>query len=118
VIEWVFAGVSAVFVAGLMTYLGYQAAFGEHQPPQLSVTIERQERTDDGMRVLITVRNTGDEAASEVTVEAAVTGSDVRKDITFDYVAPQAMRRGAFLFAESELATGGIQLSVDGYVEP
>lgn len=120
VIEWVFGAVSATLVAGLVFFLGYQALFGDARPPHLEVSIERIERIDNGVVVIIAIANRGDEAASAVTVYASapdISGSALQKQVEFDFVAAHSKRRGAFMFSES-VTTDDLHIEVGGYTEP
>lgn len=118
-IEWVFAAVSGVLVLGLVAFLGYQALFGERGPANLVVSIERVERMDNGTMVTVAVANRGDKAAASVTVDAALSaaaGEVPAKQISFDYIAAHAIRRGAFLFPKA-ISAKDLDIAVGGYSE-
>jgi len=119
-IEWVVGAVSAILVACLILYLGYQALFGETRPPDLLPTVERIDQFNNGTVVMLAVANRGDEAAAAVTVFASASdasGRALRKQIEFDYIAAHAVRRGAFVFP-GPISSDALDLEIGGYTEP
>jgi len=119
-VEWIFGGVSAVIVAGLVLFLGYQALFGEARPAELHVAIERIDRLQNGTAIIVAVANTGDKAASAVIVHASApdaSGGMSQRQIEFDYVGANAVRRGAFVFTDP-VAPDALGLEIGGYTEP
>ena len=120
-IEWIFGGASAILIAGVMVFLAFEAAFGDKEPPDLAVTIDRLEKVSSGTLVMVTVTNRGDNAAAEVGVETTLTMSGevpVRKQIRFDYVAAHAVRRGAFIVEGRIEEANDIEVTIHGFVEP
>ncbi|MFV3131572.1 hypothetical protein [Niveispirillum sp. KHB5.9] len=118
VIEWVFGLASGVAVLCLVAFLGYQALFAVNGPAELAVAIERIERLDNGTLVTVAIVNRGDEAATGVTVNATLAPRDIPdKQITLDYVAAHAVRRGMFHFPQPVQA-GSIDIQIGGYTEP
>lgn len=119
-VEWIFGSVSAIVIAGLVLFLGYQALFGDTRPPELLVSVDRIDRLDSGTAVIVSVANRGDEAAAAVTVYASASdasGRALRKQIEFDYIAAHAMRRGAFLFP-GPISSDAFELEIGGYTDP
>lgn len=119
-IEWVVGALSAVLVAGLVLYLGYEALFADDRPAQLEVAIERIDVVDNGAVVTIAVANRGDKAASAVTVNASAPddeGNAFQKQVEFDFIAANAVERGAFLFPHS-VAADDLNIEIGGYSEP
>lgn len=119
--EWIVGSIAAVVVCALLSFLGYEALFGDARPPDLVTSIERLEEVEGGTLVVVAVANRGDQAAAEVGVEATVQGSGpeaIRKEIRFDYVASHAVRRGAFVVEGTEVGATDVELRVHGYVEP
>lgn len=119
-IEWVFGSMSALLVAALILFLGYQALFADARPPDLAVTVERIDKLNGGSAVTVAIENRGGEAASAVIVTASAPDASngiSRMQIEFDYVAAHAVRRGVFLFS-GNVAAQDLLVEVDGYVEP
>jgi len=120
-IEWIFGGVSALVVAGVIGFLAFEALFGDSAPPHLQASVEKLERVQDHTLVFITVANGGDRAAAGVAVEALVQrpGAEAeRQEISFDYVAAHSVRRGAFVVKDQQIGDSNIVLTIHGYVEP
>lgn len=116
-LEWVVGVISAIVVLGILTFLGYEALFGEARPPDLLATIDRADDIEGGTLFGVTLSNRGDQAAAEITVEATGTNFP-RKEIRFDYVPSHAVRRGAFMIEGSGVSAEDVRLHVHGYVEP
>lgn len=119
-VEWIFGSVSAVVIAGLVLFLGYQALFGDTRPPELLVSIDRTDQYNSGTTVIVSVANRGDEAAAAVTVYASASdasGRALRKQIEFDYIAAHAVRRGAFVFPGA-ISSDALDFEIGGYTEP
>lgn len=118
--EWVVGALSAIVAAVVVAFLLYQAAFGDARPPDLAVAIEGVDRAGNGTTVRIAVTNSGDEAAAGVAVQASLNnaqGDAVQRDLTFDYVAGHAVRRGAFVLP-GNAAPDDLTVEITGYVEP
>lgn len=115
-VEWIFGIASAILVAALALFLAYEALFSPAGPPQLSATVESIEHLAGATVVNVAVFNRGGETASAVTVAAAAEGNGASpKEIQFDYVAPGAVRRGAFVFAGQ---AGPVRIEVQGFTDP
>lgn len=121
VIEWIAGAISALVIVALVAFLVHRALFRDAVPPQLSATIEKIERIEGGTLVTVAVANGGDEAAAGVRVHASRrdAGRDAMlRQIEFDYVAGHAVRRGAFLFPDAQLAPGDLEIRIGGFIEP
>lgn len=120
-LEWIVGGLSSIVVCGIVLFLGYQALLGDARPPDLSVTIDRVEQVEDGSLIVVAISNRGDQAASDVGVEAIFGGSgpdQVTKEIRFDFVASRSVRRGAFVVKAPAVDARDVRLVIHGYVEP
>lgn len=120
-LEWIVGGLSAIVVCGIVLFLGYQALLGDTRPPDLAVTIDRVEQVEGGSLIVVAISNRGDQAASDVGLEAIVGegGSDaVTREIRFDFVASRSVRRGAFVVKGPGVDARDVRLVIHGYVEP
>lgn len=120
-IEWIFGGISAAIVAMVILYLGYEAVFGDSEPPDFAVTIDRLEEVESGTLVMVTVANKGDRSAAEITVQAGIAPDGVEpstKEIRFDFIAAHSMRKGAFIVEDGPVDEESLTFTVQGYVEP
>jgi uncharacterized protein (TIGR02588 family) len=120
VIEWVLAAISACAIALLVGFLVFQALFGESRPAALAVLSRQAQATESGTLLWVEIANTGDRAAAGVRVLARAPGAppaEGLKHIEFDYLAPHSVRRGAFTYAAG-LDPAGIEIAIEGYVEP
>ena len=120
-VEWVVGIFSALLLVALIAFLLDRALSADGRPPRLSVAIEGIERTQGGTVVWIVLANDGDGTAAAVRVQAArkdARGDDARREIEFDYVASQAVRRGAFLFADAQISASDLDVEVVSFVEP
>lgn len=115
-VEWIVGGIACAAIAGLIGFLVFQALTGDARPPRLSVTIEAIERSENGAVVRVAVRNHGDRAAAGVTVHAA--DGSAERSIEFDYIAGHAVRRGAFVFPDADIAPDRLAVGIGGFVEP
>lgn len=117
--EWLVGSISGALVGILLLFLAYQAVFSDSRPPDLAIAVERIEPIETGSLIAVTIANRGDRAAAEVTVRAISTagGNEVQKTLRFDYVAGQAVRRGAFIFS-GQVPRENIRFAIDGYSEP
>lgn len=120
-VEWIAGALSCALVVALIAFLFYRAVSEDAPTPDLSVTIEGIEQAAGGTIVRIAVANSGDAAASAVTVHAArrdAPEGDAGRQIEFDYVAGHAVRRGAFVFPDAAIAPGDLEVEIGGFVEP
>lgn len=117
-VEWIVGIASAVLVAALILFLGYEALLTDTRPPELSAVVEGIEQSEKGTVVSVAVTNRGDEAASAVTVLALPReeSADIPpKEIEFDYIAGGAVRHGAFVFSRR---VASVDVEVGGFTEP
>jgi uncharacterized protein (TIGR02588 family) len=119
-IEWIVGGVSAVLVACLIFFLTYEATVAETKPAKLVAAIERIDNVENGTLVVVAVTNHGDRAAGQVGVQAMLARADqpAAKAIEFDYIAGHAIRRGAFVFEQQDVAPAEIRVNVQGFTDP
>lgn len=116
-VEWMVGIAAALVVAALIGYLLHRAIFEEAIPARLAVTLEGVEATDQGQLLHIALTNLGDTAAAAVVVSATPADPGMRRQITFDQIAPRSTRRGVLVFA-APIDPGEASLAIDGYVEP
>lgn len=116
-VEWMVGIAAALVVAALIGYLLQRAIFEEATAARLAVTLESVEATDQGHLLRISLTNLGDTAAAAVVVSATPEDPAMRRQITFDQIAPRSTRRGAFVLA-APLRPEEITLAIDGYTEP
>ena len=116
-VEWVVGIASALVVAALAGDLIHRAMFEEPAPARLEVTLERVEPTGQGPVLRIVLTNLGDTAAAAVVVSATPPDPALRRQITFDHIAPRSTRRGTLILAAPH-PSGEVILAIDGYPEP
>lgn len=94
-IEWLTGIVSALLVAGLLGFVGWQAFTREATPPDLSVTVLAAEKTTAGHRIAFDIYNTATTTAAAVTVIGRLAEGDrllEENHVVFDYVAANRKR--------------------------
>ena len=120
-IEWIFGALSALVVAGLLAFLAYKAITSTNTPPRLSVVIESLEPAGSATLVVVAVTNDGDKAAAQVGLQATLArdGADAApNEISFDFIAAGAIRRGAFLIDSPPFNKDDLRVTIHGFVEP
>lgn len=117
VVEWVVGIASALIVAALTAYLIHRAAFDDPTPALLEVALERVETTDQGQVIRIKLTNRGDTAAAAIAVSATPPDPALRKQITFDQIAPRSTRFGALIYA-APISADDVDIAIDGYTDP
>lgn len=116
VVEWVVGIASAFIVAALTAYLIHRAAFDDPTPALLEVALERVETTDQGQVIHIQLANRGDTAAAAIVVSATPPAPGLRKQITFDEIAPRSTRTGALIYA-APISADDVVIAIDGYTD-
>ncbi|KNY16083.1 hypothetical protein AKG11_15715 [Shinella sp. SUS2] len=119
-IEWLTGLVSALLVAGMLGWIGWEAFTREATPPDLSVTVLTTEKTGAGQRVTFDIANSGTTTAAAVTVIGRLMeGEKIVEEshVVFDYVAAESKSTGAILFA-GEPAGRRVDIRAAGYTGP
>ncbi len=119
-IEWLTGAVSAALVAGMIGWIGYEAATGSEGQPELSTRIVHQEKTGAGYRVTFLIENAGKRTASAVVVQGEIKDGDrvvETSEVTFDYVPANSSASGALLF-RSDPEAGRPEIRPAGYSDP
>lgn len=119
-IEWLTGLVSALLVAGMLGWIGWEAFTREATPPDLSVTVLTTEKTGAGQRVTFNIANSGTTTAAAVTVIGRLMeGEKIVEEshVVFDYVAAESKSTGAILFA-GEPAGRRVDIRAAGYTGP
>lgn len=119
-IEWLTGLVSALLVAGMLGWIGWEAFTREATPPDLSVTVLTTEKTGAGQRVTFDIANSGTTTAAAVTVIGRLMeGEKIVEEshVVFDYVAAESKSTGAILFA-GDPAGRRVDIRAAGYTGP
>lgn len=119
-IEWLTGLVSALLVAGMLGWIGWEAFTREATPPDLSVTVLTTEKTGAGQRVTFDIANSGTTTAAAVTVIGRLMeGEKIVEEshVVFDYVAAESKSTGAILFA-GDPAGRRVNIRAAGYTGP
>ena len=67
--EWIVAGIGLLLVAGVMSFLIYEAFTGNRLPPDVKLSVNSVVQTHNGFLVRITAVNEGGTTAEGVIVE-------------------------------------------------
>lgn len=120
VLEWIAAGIGFVLVAGAIGFMIYQAVTSKSAPPIIKITIESVVSADSGYLVNFEAQNTGEENASNVTIEGEIKNGDEsveKSDVTIDYVPSHSKRKGGLYFSKNPRQFN-LQIRAAGYKEP
>jgi len=119
-IEWLTGLLSAILIAGMLSWVGWEAATRKATPPDLSVRVLATEATPGGHRVAFDIYNSATTTAASVTVIGRLTEGDrivEENHVTFDYVAAESKSTGAILF-RNDPAGRGLDIRAAGYTDP
>jgi uncharacterized protein (TIGR02588 family) len=119
-IEWLTGLVSAVLIAAMLGWLGWEAFTRHATPPDLSIQILATEKATAGHRITFDVYNTATTTAAAVTVIGRLTeGERVIEEnhVIFDYVAAESKSTGAILF-KNDPAGRTVDIRPAGYTDP
>lgn len=119
-VEWLTGLFSALLIAGLLGWVGWEALTRQATPPDLSVTILTTEKTSGGYRVAFDIYNTATTTAAAVTVVGRLREGDrvvEENPVIFDYVAAESKSTGAVLFA-NDPAGRTLEIRPAGYTNP
>lgn len=118
-VEWATGLVSLVLVAGIITWVGYEAVTRSGERPRLSVSAIAVSDAS-GHQVDFKVTNAATTTAAAVVVRGEIieNGEPVETiDVTFDYVPAQSGADGTLIFAEPP---GGreVRIRAVGFTDP
>lgn len=119
-IEWLTGLVSALLIAGMLGWIGWEAFTREATPPDLSIVVLATEKTGAGYRVTFDIANSATTTAAAVTVIGRLTEGEKIVDenhVIFDYVAAESKSTGALLFA-NDPAGRRVEIRAAGYTDP
>jgi uncharacterized protein (TIGR02588 family) len=119
-IEWLTGLVSTLMVLAMTGWILFEAASTADRPPELSAHVLSVDRAESGWRVMIEVRNQGDQAAAAVDVKASLLDGETeveQAETTFDYVAAESTTRGGLYFTRDP-ARFRLQVVPSGFTEP
>lgn len=119
-LEWIASALGLVLVLTFLTFTIYQALRADNSGPDPVVEVQGIEKTRQGYRVLVHVRNEGGKAAAGLRIEGhlAIAGRiEESSEVVLDYLAAKSQTEGGLFFsADPKL----YQLSVraKGYIKP
>lgn len=119
-IEWLTGAICAVLVAGMISWIGYEAVAGQKGQPELSTRIVHQDKVGDGQRAVFLIENTGTRTAATVVVQGEIRDGETvleTSEVTFDYVPAHSSVSGALLF-QSTPEAGQLRIRPTGYSDP
>ncbi|AOF88289.1 TIGR02588 family protein [Sinorhizobium sp. RAC02] len=119
-IEWLTGIVSALLVAGLLGWIGWEAFTREATPPDLTIAVLTTEKTGAGYRVAFDIRNAATTTAASVTVIGRLMDGDrvvEENHVVFDYVAAESKATGAILFRNAPMGRT-VDIRAAGYTDP
>jgi uncharacterized protein (TIGR02588 family) len=119
-IEWLTGLVSTLIILAMTGWILFEATTTADRPPELSAHVLSVDRVGEAWRVMIEVRNEGDEAAAAVGVKATLMDGDTEieeAETTFDYVAAGSTSRGGLHFARDP-ARFRLHIKPSGFTEP
>lgn len=120
VAEWIVAGIGLVLVLGAIGYLLYQAVYGDHSSPEITVRVEAVTQTSNGFLVKFRAANQGGATAEGVVVQGIV-GEGTEKaessQTTIDYLPSHSERKGGLFFTQDPRQLE-LQIRAFGYQEP
>lgn len=119
-IEWLTGVIATLMVLAIIGWTLFEAATTTDRPPELSTHVLSVESVASGWRVMIEVRNDGDQAAAAVEVKAALlngTTAVEEAQTTFDYVAARSSSRGGLIFTQDP-AGFRLEVAPSGFTEP
>jgi uncharacterized protein (TIGR02588 family) len=119
-LEWIVGTFGAVLVVGAIAFLLYHALTREQTPPDVRVVAQHVLDLGNGYLVQFRAFNEGRSAASQVTIEAELTGPDGEAEIgevVIDYLPARSGREGGLWFSRDPRA-GQLTLRAKGYATP
>lgn len=118
--EWVAAGVGALLVGTVVSFLAYEAATFEGTPPDIQVTVDSVSRSSGGYLVHLKAYNRGGTTAASVGIEAELrtpAGAPATRSVDIDYIPARSVRHAALVFGEDPRA-GELEVRATGFDLP
>jgi uncharacterized protein (TIGR02588 family) len=110
-LEWICGGVGALlFLAAVVLLVG--EGMKPATPPDISGRVIGVEQVASGWRVTVEVRNAGDAA---VDVRLEVNSGGETRDMTVDFLPPQATRTGGVYFEQRPIS-GSIRVALTSFL--
>lgn len=119
-VEWVTGLAATLIVVAMIGWMVFEAMTKEDRPPELVAQILAIDPQPSGWRVMIEIRNSGDQAAAAVEVKAALLdGPEPIEEagMTFDYIAAGSTSRGGLVFVNNP-SLHQLQVVPSGFTEP
>lgn len=119
-IEWVTGAVATAVVAGMISWIAYNAMTQTGGAPDLSVEIVRQRAFQGGYEISFIVANAGPRTAGSVPVLGEIRDGErliEAREVTFDYVPAHSQASGSLLF-QTDPARHTLSLRASGFVDP
>ena len=118
--EWVTGLVSALLIATLIGYVGWNALTEELKPPEFAIEATGMERVTGGYRITFDIENRANATAAAVIVRGELLRGEESVetvDVTFDYVPGESQSSGAILFT-TDPGSARLTLRAVGYTDP
>lgn len=119
-VEWVTGLAATTIVLAMIGWMVFEAMTSDDRPPELAVQILTIDPLPSGWRVMIEVRNSGDQAAAAVEIKGSLlNGATAIEEagMTFDYIAAGSTSRGGLLFVNNP-SLHQLQVVPSGFTEP
>lgn len=120
VLEWIAASAGAAVAIAMIGYLSWHGLTRADAPADLVIELEAIEPARGGFRIEIAVANRGGRTAAEARIEARSRGAggvEEQREISFDHIPGQSVRRGTLIFRHPPRADS-LDLRVLGYRDP
>jgi uncharacterized protein (TIGR02588 family) len=107
--------ISAVVIAALLAFLGWDAA-QPVRPPEFRTEVEAPRAQAEFLYVPVTVHNLGDEAARMVHIRVASPTDTIEGEFTIEWLPGRSARKGVAIVRGG--IKGPLRATVHGYSEP
>ena len=119
-IEWLTGIVSAILVAAILGWIGFEAITRGSEPPALSIRIAGQTEINGLFRVSFEIGNSAPTTAAAVTVVGELRQGErvvETAEVQFDYVPAESQAEGALFFANDPRANA-LSIRPTGFTDP
>lgn len=119
-IEWLTGLVSTLLVLATIGWIVFETIIAEDRPPELTAQILEIEPVSSGWRVMVEIRNSGDQAAAAVEVKGVLSDGDStieEAEATFDYVPAGSTTRGGLIFV-NDPSRHSLEILPTSFTEP
>ena len=120
ILEWIVATIGFVLVAGVISFLLYEAIVGNRLPPDVKLSVDSVVQTRNGYLAKITAVNEGGITAEGVDIEGELkkgTETIERSQTTIDYLPPRSEKKAGLFFTRDPRQLD-LQVRSLGYEEP